>query len=63
MTTMENHGTHQNAWRINSAPSTYGTFAKIRAGDDSWENDVPPIVADMIKTRELFRGRPATVTA
>ncbi|HVY71994.1 MAG TPA: TonB-dependent receptor [Verrucomicrobiae bacterium] len=29
-------------------------LAKIRSGDPSWENSVPPIVAQMIKERKMF---------
>jgi hypothetical protein len=38
-------------------------LAKIRHGDDSWETSVPAIVADMIKSRGLFRVQPALVTS
>ena len=32
-------------------------LAKIRVGDPSWENMVPPQVAAMIKQRKLFNAR------
>jgi hypothetical protein len=33
-------------------------LAKMRAGDASWENMVPPEVAQMIKARQFFGYRP-----
>jgi nicotinic acid mononucleotide adenylyltransferase len=37
--------------------SSKEVLAKIRSGDDTWENMVPPQVAQMIKERHLFGFR------
>ncbi|GDY23617.1 hypothetical protein LBMAG56_49640 [Verrucomicrobiota bacterium] len=38
-------------------------LARIRAGDDSWEEMVPPVVALMIKARQLFNYQPSVPVA
>jgi len=35
-------------------------LAKIQAGDDSWEDQVPPQIVDLIKRGQLFGFRAKT---